>query len=574
MPLLEWPFKLLRDFAGRSWVWLGLPLLLHVPTLFAPFAFDDLHLVLSAEAFLHGDAPSPNIFDFGADPAARRAFHARGNLPWWVPSNYTVAFSRPLAEWSACLDVYLFGRLAACHRLVSLAWLLLALLSVHALYRALDDNVTRAGLATLLFGLSQALGATTLLVANRADLLTIIGATNAARLYVHVGRSGGLWRAALAATAIVLTLLAKETGVAAALILFLDALLPAGGLTRAMDHRRAQRALGIFLSLIAAAYVLHYAATHPARLSAIDWATAPSLLAALPRTLGLYASVWTLGFPVQTIWFFDSPWHATLLAVLAGSIAVLVAWHLRHALRTAAGTRFVLLWLLVSLLPATLTVPEPRALALASVGWTFLLTHLLLPAHDAPHHPPSLLRHGLLTANGAVQIVCMLLTLAYVSHAERSARNSLMQAVRESDSELHHGDTLIFAAAHRDTDYILPADRLEFLTGRRNVAVAYLTRPDAAADFSRLDDHTLRATSESRSLFRSAVHRVLLGDRWQPHLGQQFHARDFTAEVARVQLGAVTTLTYHFDDPLTSPRLHFAPASLQRLARKASATNN
>jgi len=61
----------------------------------------------------------------------------------------------------------------------------------------------------------------------------------------------------------------------------------------------------------------------------------------------------------------------------------------------------------------------------------------------------------------------------------------------------------------------------------------------------------------------------LLGDDWKPTLGEQFCLTSFTAEIAEVSDGgAVTALRFRFEQPLASPRLHFYPPDLARIARR------
>jgi hypothetical protein len=225
-------------------------------------------------------------------------------------------------------------------------------------------------------------------------------------------------------------------------------------------------------------------------------------------------------------------------------------------------------------LPALLTIPEARALSLATAGWVYLLAGLLTRARqDAA--APLWLRHWLLMANGGLGIACAIGAVLFANGMEKESRNSLSRYITAFETPLQDGDVVVVAEPQSPLEFVFAGDRLEFMTGRRDVALAYLTVADTGAKFAREDAHTLLLSAPGGSLFGSPMQRVLLGDDWEPVLGAQFHLTNFTAEIAEVSDGdAVTALRFRFEQPLASPRLHFYPPELARVARQQSSTQS
>ncbi len=595
MSLLERPFHLLPRVGRHRSFWLGLPLLLYVWTLGGPFLFDDLHLLLDTERYIAGESDRLDLFRFAPTEEDWRRLRDRGTYPWWAPEVARVDLFRPIAEWSFYLDTRLFGRNAAGHRVISLLWFALALICVHRLYWVAGQDSARAGLATFFLGISQTVAQPVTFISNRSDLLVLVGTTLAAGAYWRAAstapagaqstipqlrsanccRRSSIFLVLLAALGFTFALLSKETAVALAGVIGIHELI----IRRRRVHlgrNRTRTAIAAMILIMAAAYLAYYAVSRQWHLGlSSETAGRWSSLANAPRSLLLYLVVWTVGFPISVLIPAADGWTIAWAAV-GGVTALLVAWHLRRVLRKGppsrgrSATPFFIAWAVVFLLPALAANPEVRVVCPATVGWAYLLAILLKPKREGAASAPLWVRHWLLAANGGVSLACAIGAVIYSNAAERGARQSVRAYLAVQAAPLADGDTLIVAEPTSGLELVCAGDRLEFLTGRKNVALSYLTLPGTGAEIRRLDDHALLVTS-SGPLLGSPIQRRVLGSGWKPRLGDSFHLREFTAEVTAVaDDDTVTALRFRFDRPLASPRLHFHPPGLAETARGAA----
>jgi len=549
-------------------VWLGAPLLLYVGTLAAPFQLDDLNLILKAERYQRGERPTLSLYAWAPNEAEVQEMANRGTCPWWVWTGIRVSFFRPLAELAFYADVVMFGRNPVAHRLVSFCWFIAALLCVQKLYRTVSGDDTFAGAATLLFGISQTLAAPVAFVCNRADLFVVIGTSLAAWAYWSAGTRPEWRLGCIAAVAYAFALLSKEAAVPLVAVFLGHEILARwrGWPVRGGNFRTW---LVVVLVAVLGAYLVFYLTTRPlvASLSR-NWGETISFFGLLfPRSLGLYLCVWTTGFPVNILSESEKLWPGNLLAVIGGLLALPVLWYLFRALSRNVGLAFFMLWSGMFVCLALLTVPEPRALSLATVGWAYLLTELLLPRDDGASPAPNFLRHWLLTANGLVSILCIVASIFMGSAMEKQAQGWLRDYIASGGRSMRDGDVLVIGESRTPVEVLFAGDRLEYVTGLPHVSIAYLTIKGAGATFHRVDEHTLTATAHSPLLFESRFHKMLLEPNYKLTVGRQFRARAFTAEIAAMEDGMVTQLRFRFDEPLTSPRYHFYPPSLAAVAQ-------
>lgn len=554
-----WPFEALARAGRHRAVWLAAPLLLYLWTVPGSFLFDDYHLLLKAEAYARGERPRLCLFEFADTEAHWRELINHGTLPWWVPKNLRITFLRPLAEWSFYLDVRLFGRYAFAHRLVSLAWFAMALVAVRRLYLTLGADETRAGVATFLLGVSQAASGPVAFVCNRADLMVLVGAALAAQA-VYTRRSAA-WAVLLGAAGFLLAILSKETAVPLAVVLLINQIVhrvrPASG-----PAVRPRAAVVAVVVAIAAIYLAYYGMNHSARWSAAASSSGiRGLVGTLPRTLGLYLSVWTVGLPLHALWYGAPPLASTVLSAfgfVGAAVALFYAWRTQQQ---QAGVRFFVIWAAMFIVPALLTVAEPRAIFLATVGWAFLLAGIVLPAKPAEAGAPGVVRHWLLTVNGLVSVCCVLVATAIASSSDAAAMRRIREHVATVMPPLQSGDALIVAEAADMVDIPFAADRLEYETGLKDVSIVFLTVPGTAPKCVVEGPQEFRLESASRLLFGSALHELAFDPRWQPKVGVEFSTSLFSAEIAAVSPeGYATVLRFRFDEPLNSPRLRFLPA--------------
>ena len=588
MPPLEKPFHWLAQAARYRAFWLGLPLLLYVWTITGPFVADDLHLVLKAESYLRGESPAPGLFRFARTPEEWRLLRDRGDVPWWTPPVQRVDLFRPLAEWSFCLDMLLFGRNPTGHRLVSLAWFAIALICTRRLFLTACSDSARAGVATFLYGISQTLTQPATFICNRSDLMAIAGTTLAAGAYCHSIRRAegrpstaprdsppgetearsGLGLLLLAGIAYAFGLLSKEMAVGLGVVVVAHEAVRHFRRRTSPDLPRPARhvpgMITLTLGAMAAAYVIFYAVTRPWHLGLADDAGRNNIsaLAAAPRALPLYIAVWTTGFPISAL---IQAGAVPVFTVGAAGLLVLAlgARHLRRLLRSDPAGGFFLLWAAVFLGIALLTIPETRVLSLATVGWAYFLSGLLSSRVEQPPLVPLWLRHWLFAVNGAVSICCAIAFARLQTTWEQQSRQALAGYLAASKTPLRDGDTLIVAQPQSEMELLFAGDRLEFVSGRRDCALVFLTLPSGGANLRWINDRSLKATSVQGDLLGSPTQRFLLGPGWKPVPGYKFHHRDFEAEVAAVSGdGRVQELDFRFKEPITSPRLRFiAPRS-------------
>lgn len=562
----ELTFQVLARGARRRGVWLGVPLLLYVWTFPQPFCFDDLHLLLKAEHFDRGERERLGLFEFATSDAEWRALIERGTLPWWAGAEGRISFVRPLAEWSFWADTRLFGRHAWGHRLMSLLWFAAALTCVRRMFRAADGDDTRAGVAAFLLGISQVCAWPAAFVYNRADLLVLVGTSLAGWAYCEMRRRPRWILLAVAVTGFVFALGSKEAAAPLA-----GVILGAEAWSRwRREDRAGDRHCGwmvIAIGLIAAGYVAYYAWMQPWRTSVLARQIGPtSSVFSLARTLGLYLTVWTVGFPVNALLTGAGSSAASVLAGVGVLLGGLTAWSLWKARARSAAEVFFVLWAALFFLLAMLTIAEPRALCIASVGWCYLLAGLLAPAADHRRLAPMWLRHWLWTANGLVSVACGLGAVAYAISIEKSAQGQIREALASQPRPLRRGDTLVIGEAA--TLFAVPfgGDRLEYLSGVAGARIAYLTVTGAGGRFERLDEHTLVVRSSSPWLFGSPMHRVSLGADYRPAVGQAFSGPGFVARIAELSRGAASAVEFRFFEPLTSERYHFWPVALRDVA--------
>ncbi|MFQ5429051.1 MAG: hypothetical protein ACE5E1_01970 [Phycisphaerae bacterium] len=560
-------FRLLRSLGARRAFWLGGPLVLYVWTLSGPFTFDDIHLLLKTERFIRGESPRLDLFRFAPTEAAWRSLRSRGTYPWWSPEHHRIDFFRPVAEFAFYLDTRLFGRAPLWHRLVSFFLFAGVLLVLHRFFSLVSGSAVHAGIATFFFGVSQTVTQPVTFISNRSDLLVMLGVIGAAIAYWSAGDAHRIRSLALGICGFALALLSKESGVAMAGVVTAHALMrrrqPIG---RAPNRTRT--VLTIVMFLMGLAYLVFYLTSRSPRPDVGAGGLGLFLQAA--RSGGLYAAVWALGVPISLLLFAPPIW-TTAVATAGGLVALIVIRQLWQSSRHTPGVLFFALWAGMFTLPALLVHPESRALAIASIGWAYLLATLLAPRADAPASVPIWLRHGLLAANGIVSVCCAIGTVLVTNQMEQTARARMVEYCKAQPRPIRDGDELIIAEAASPYESICAGDRLELLTGRRDVAVTILTVPGTRAEVTRENDHTLLLRADSPQLFDSPAHRLTLGPDWQPKVGYTFQLRDFTVEIADLRSdGTVAALRLHFEDALDSPKLHFYPPTFAAIARGAA----
>jgi len=294
------------------------------------------------------------------------------DLPWWTEPGMELDLLRPVAALTHALDYTWWPHAAWLMHLQSLLWYGLLVGLLQHTYRAFGSDSSRAALAALVFGLSQAHAMNVGWLAARNS---VMGATfvTAMLLLHHRGRSRGSLAAAFAAPLLLaLAVLANEGAVAgvgylAAYAWVLDrgrrrwlALLPyvAVVITWRLFYE-AQGAgvahTGVYLEPTAAP--LAYAA---ATVEHAVWLLAARLGVGMLDSLGVF------------------PGAAPVALVGAVAFLAVLAWLGREHLREHQVTRAWALGMVLACFTAGTTLPTDRALLLLGLGGCMVVAELVV----------------------------------------------------------------------------------------------------------------------------------------------------------------------------------------------------
>ncbi len=563
-------------------------MLLYVWTLGGPFVSDDLHLLLKAERYLSGESDDWRLYRFADTDEAWNTMRERGTIPWWLPESGRLDFLRPVSEAAFLLDVRLFGRNAWGYRLTSLAIFATALGCVHWMFMMASKDAIRAGVATFFFGISQTVAPPVTWICNRQDLLVVVGVSLAAGAYWAIRQRPLLRYVLLALGGFTFALFSKEVAIALAGVICAHELIarrkgadpPAGGkgitsieTNTVMPHNAAREldcvlatpgfvAVGILT--ISAMFLAYYVSSRPwvLDLSGIDGSPTQAGTR-LPLSLLLYAAVWTIGFPVDAL-HGATDVLAWIVGAIGGVLLFFTIRYLRRSIRGDAAAIFFILWAILFIAPGLRAMTfSSRTLCIATIGWAYLLSTLLVPTRAEDKFAPYYFRQFLLAANGIVSVGCTIGTVLVLTGAERAACDRLREIASELRSPLRDGDVLIVSEARSMFEIVCAGERLEYLTDCRGVGLHYLQAPDVDAEQFADGQDALIMQARGDSLLGAPLHRMTLGEAWRPQLGQSFSLRTFTAEVAELDAdGNVTRLRFNFPDGLRSPGLHFHPPTL------------
>lgn len=568
MRFLDITFSLLRRIAPSRWFWLCIPLLLYSWTITGPLLSDDMHMILKCERYLRGETSSPELFRFAKTEQDWNDLRTRGTVPWWMPEQGRQDFFRPLSEWSFLWAVQLFGRNVVGHRLVSLGVFALAVIVVHWMFRQVRLDAIRAGLAAFFFGVSQTVTAPTVWMCNRSEIQVVVGVALAAGAYWAAWNRPRGWQVPLAAIGFLFAILSKEVAIALPAVIVLHELIVR--VRRDERFRRPQNAyIAIVLSMIAVGYLVYYRYSRP-------WAFDLSSTYAGASVHGtgsvlsilLYVSVWTIGFPIDALLTATAEQNVAV-AVVAALMALPTLYYLRRSAKGDPAFLFFAAWAVLFMLPCLKSIaPSSRYLCAASVGWFYLVSGLILPTREEDVVVPRPFRHLLVASNGIVSVACMIGTVLFINQAETAARARIEKMAAACSPPLSGGEILFATKADSIVDNICSGDRLEYVTGLRDVSLVYLLPPGIEASTVVVDDHTLLVRATDQSLLGARVHRLAFPRDWTPKVGQTFSTKTFTAEVASVKSGEfVDSMRVRFNEPLTSRRLRFFPPDLNSAAK-------
>jgi hypothetical protein len=316
--------------------------------------------------------------------------------------------------------------------------------------------------------------------------------------------------------------------------------------------------------LVAVAYLIYYA--NARSIGADTGSDRLTMLAQFSRTLPLYLSVWMLGVPINLL--IAAP---DLITWTMGICAIIVAILLiRRIGRISQDRVFFASWAACFLAMALLTNPEVRALSIATVGWSYVLASFLLGS-DVEPQPESrflLLRHWLFTANFGISIACAIGIVLYSNHAERSAQAAIHGYLDHIGAPLKEGDVVIVGEPDSNLEIIAAGDRLEMISGARNVSLIYLMLHNATGGARLVSENMITTGASVGPLIDAQTLRLAMGRDYEPRVGDHFATNLFDAKVDSVFNGEIWEMSFRFHRPLTDSAMHLirvaAPTSARR----------
>lgn len=510
---------ILRALASpRAPLWISalVVLLLGLPSLGGGLALDDLMLVDHLD---RGDSLFA-LFELGPQsPEDALAGRSAGAYPWWTSEALRVRFLRPVAALTHALDHALWPDAPWLMHAHSVAWYLLLVALVAALYRELlvgrDDDARRdaaalPGLALLIFAIDDAHAANVGWIAARGGLVGACLAALTLLLYARA-RARGRAPGPLGLLTLALALLASESSLAALGYLLAYALtLDAGPSWRARLLPLLPFVL-VALAWLAVYGALGYGAAgcglyvdplrEPARFMSWSFGHGALLIAA---QLGLPMIVELLGFVP------GARGPAIAIAVLGLALVVLV---LRPLLRRDARARFWGLGMLLAAAAHGGAVPQERYLLLIGLGGAAIVA---LALHDLlTRAPVGRLARALAWIWLALHVVLPPLLAAPRAQGVALLHGSLARAVAAVPAEGARpvillnapGDMVpLYAPALRRRAGGDPAP-LHVLHAGASPVVVERVAPDAL----RVDAHWLAAPGDR--VFRDRVHPLAAGAR-------------------------------------------------------------
>lgn len=355
----------------------ALAVALCAPSLCFGFIIDDwVHrLILKDGLNILGQSVSPfGLFTFAdGDPAPVRATMDYGVMPWWTLETVRLSFWRPVTVLTHMLDYALWPDSPFRMHVHSLLWLAACVLAAGRLYRTVFGATAIAGLATLLFAVEDAHAMPAGWIANRNELIALCFGLIAIHAHIRWRATARGRHALLAVCALLLSLLAKESGVAVlGYLLAYAVFLERGALFRRL---RSVAHYGVILVVWRVVYRALGHGIEGAELYRDPLLSPLAFLGAVARHAPvLFLGQWAL--PPSDVHVM-LPETAQLALAGAGAVFVLF-WLLLFAglLKHSAEARFWAGGMALSFIPVSATFPTDRMLLFTGVGAMALLSLL------------------------------------------------------------------------------------------------------------------------------------------------------------------------------------------------------
>ncbi|MFO0974576.1 MAG: hypothetical protein U1A27_14220 [Phycisphaerae bacterium] len=526
---------------------------LYAPSLLLPFMVDDLRSLRRFRDYHAGAVDRLDLYEFCIDPAQVVAERDAGHYPWWIDPQLRYRFFRPLSQFELYGNWLLFGDHAAGYRVVSVAWYVLGVWLVLALFRLFSIETT-ARWAALVFALAGGHAIPVIFPAARCDLLALVASAAAAVCAGRFLRSGGPLHLAATLACQAAGMGCKEVTVALAVVpaLLFFALRPAAVDARALRRRAALGSLAMLA--LSGAFLAFYARMHYASNGALmlDPLRAPAdyLLRAPFRAL-LMLSTWLIQLN-PFLFYFRARYAAVLVALaIAGAVCLALFFgHLLRRYRRLPGVVSMSGWSVIFLPILACTPADDRVMLLPSVGLAFLAAVWLTAGDPRP-------RFGRLPAALFLLVPVLytegtLLTVGVLEHlADRPLRVGLAAFGRPP----RPGDTLFLLNMSQPMLALWTQDRLNTLAPP-GVRVAILS--DARAPtVERTGPRALRLRAANEPLLSTFVGQMGQVRGAGPRAGQTVDLGQYRVTIESTRAGCAESLRVQFARPLDDDRYRF-----------------
>lgn len=510
-----------------------------------------------------GFARAPwDIFRF-TTPETTPSLQAQGILSWWADPQGRLAFFRPVSALTHYVDHELWPQEPWLMHLHSLAWGVLALSAVLALYRRLLAPGWLLGLSFYLYALDDARCWFVSWVAGRNTVVAT--ALSLWVLVFHVrGRQEDNPRLrALALLAFPVALLAGEGSLAICAYMFAHALFLES------DAPRLRRLLRLWpYALVVVAWRIPYSLSgYGASRSGlyVDPGSDPIglVLRFVERTPILLFS--QLGGAWSDLWssLFVFPIAKLIIATLAVLFVGLYAYLLAPQCRADRVTAFGLTGAALSLIPATAAFPADRLLNWIAVGVAPALARLIVEHLGEPIGDRRRPRRARIASVMALVLVAMHLVLSPPLLASRArGNNALRDILGRVDESVPKGPVV----TQKDVIYINPpavplAAYLPIMRGAKGEpsprSQLWLSTATGPVSVTRTGPRTLHVASPI-GLLENPASQLLRSERFPFHVGQVVDVGPRRISVREVdEHGAPKAFDVAFESDLEDPHFVF-----------------
>lgn len=538
------------------WIAAAVAVVLFLPALNVGLMMDDyVHRIIHEGGVQVVPRPNWDLFRFvGPDRAEFALSKNRGDVPWWTPDTFKLAFFRPLAGlWHWADYHYLPDHPGVMHAESILLFAAMVLVA-GLLYRRLIATAWIAGFAALLFAGDDAHAFVVVWIANRNAVMAGFFGLLALWLHDRARRDGSRSAAILAPLALALGMLSGEAALAAlgylaAYAFFLDDKAP----------RERLRSLGPY-ALVAVVWGVIYKVRGYGTSGSgfyVDPAGEPGtfVLAVFKRLPILLLA--QFGLPPADLWPQTADTKVIPLLVATALVAGLASVFAR-VLRKDRTCLFFATGMLVSLIPVCATWPNDRLLLFSGFGAFGLIATFLSRAYAVVKPGPRFSARLVAGVMIAIHVVIAPLLLPVRARAVgmmlheyvESAARTLPASVGSTLIIINAPDPLVggLAGAIR---YYQQIDDGPIAARLRQLSV--VVEGDEIVE--RIDDHTL-SLSAARGFFHDPFSEVFRSASIRFHVGDVVNVAGMRAEIMDLgEDGVPRRMQFRFESSLDDPEM-------------------